>query len=200
MHADWHQQKKRFGGSPQVFPLVRGAKPRKIPRRTRFADAVCGALLTSGFEPARGPDGFVQIRFALFFCSQKGQLASTRDSVWLQSIYVQLAGHAGRTRAAAGIVPASAHVHLAVGDGRYREFDRVSRLISSRLQAIPQLTGLVMIGSAASAGCWRWMARRILRVRMMRLGDTSSASRSLDSPDVSGFADTARLIFDTRRG
>ena len=29
------------------------------------------------------------------------------------------------------------------------KFDRVSRLISSRLQAIPQLTGLVMIGSAA---------------------------------------------------
>ena len=187
---------------PPGVPL--GSRGEATFKENTARDKVAAVGLQSGhgvrFKPARGPDGFVPFGLQCFFCSQRGRLASTRDSVWLQPIYVQLAGDAGRTKAATGIVPAGAHVHLAVGDGRYREFDRVSRLISSRLQAIPQLTGLVMNGSAASAGCWRWMARRILRVRMMRLGDTSSASRSLDSPDVSGFADTARLIFDTRRG
>jgi hypothetical protein len=32
--------------------------------------------MTSGFEPARGPDGFVQIQFAIFLALKKDSLSA----------------------------------------------------------------------------------------------------------------------------
>ena len=139
MHVDWREQKKTVCGQRQVFPLVRG--PSSV--QGNYGEEQGLLPLSAGrldLNLRCRPDGFVQFGCNLF-CSQKGRLASTRDSVWLQSIYFQLARDAGRTKAATGIVPAGAHVHLAVSDGRYREFDGVSRLVTRRLRAIPQLRG-----------------------------------------------------------
>ena len=168
-------KKKRFAGSDRCSRWFEGQS--SVQRNYREEQGLLPLSADRSWRldlnPRAGPTG--SCNSGAIFLLSKGRLASTRDSVWLQSIYIQLAGDAGRTKAATGIVPAGAHVHLAVGDGRYREFDRVSRLITRRLRAIPQLRGEIGRAVGMKRRVRDWHSRGCFRDRECATGGAGTA-------------------------